>query len=220
MLAALTRICGSICASLIVKILCVSDTVAPQLESAVNLRRRYNDIQLLISCGDMPSAYLEFITTTLNVPLFYVRGNHDERYADNPPGGENLHRRVIQHQGLTFAGLEGSMNYNRGDVQYTDSEVNWMVLRMGLELGWRRWRNGHGIDVLVTHSPAYGIHDRNDLAHRGFKGLRRFLDWYRPRYMLHGHVHTWDRRDTVRTKYKDTCVININPFTVLDIDPR
>lgn len=202
------------------KILCVSDTVVPQLESAVNLRRRYNDVQLVISCGDMPSAYLEFITTTLNLPLFYVRGNHDERYTEHPPGGENLHQRVIAYNGLTFAGIEGSMQYNRGDVQYTDTEVNWMVLRMGLSLGLRRWRKGHGVDVLVTHSPAYGIHDRQDIAHRGFKGLRRFMDWYRPRYMLHGHVHTWDRRDTVSTRYKDTCVLNINPVTVLEIEPE
>jgi hypothetical protein len=42
---------------------------------------------------------------------------------------------------------------------------------------------------------------------------------YLPRYMLHGHVHTWDRRDVVKTRYKDTCVMNINPFTVLNIDP-
>lgn len=208
-----------ICVSLIVKILCVSDTVVPQLESAVNLRRRYNDIQLLISCGDMPPAYLEFITTVLNVPLFYVRGNHDERYTEEPPGGENLHRRVIKHGGLTFAGLEGSIQYNRGDVQYTETEMNWFVMRMGMNIGLRRLQNGHGVDVLVTHSPARGIHDKTDVAHRGFTGLVRFLDWYRPRYMLHGHVHTWDRRDTVRTQYKDTCVMNINPYTVLEIDP-
>ncbi|MBZ0302621.1 MAG: metallophosphoesterase [Anaerolineae bacterium] len=202
------------------KILCVSDTVVPQLESAVNLRRRYNDIQLLLSCGDMPSAYLEFITTTLNVPLFYVRGNHDERYNENPPGGENLHQRVVRHGNLTFAGLEGSVNYNDGDVQYTDWQMNLMVMKMAPRLRMERWRSGHGVDVLVAHSPAYGIHDRNDLAHRGFRGLLRFMDWYRPRYMLHGHVHTWDRRDIVRTQYKDTCVMNINPFTVLEIDPQ
>ncbi len=192
----------------------------PQLESAVNLRRRYNDIQLIISCGDMPSAYLEFITTTLNLPLFYVRGNHDERYIENPPGGENLHQRVIEYNGLTFAGIEGSIQYNRGDVQYTDWEVNWLVLRMGLRLGLRRWRKGRGVDVLVTHSPPYGIHDRNDVAHQGFKGLLRFMDWYRPRYMLHGHVHTWDRRDTISTQYNHTCVMNINPVTVLEIEPE
>lgn len=207
------------CARFIVKILCVSDTVVPQLESAVNLRRRYNDIQLIISCGDMPSSYLEFMTTVLSVPLFYVRGNHDERYTEKPPGGENLHRRVVRHGGLTFAGLEGSMRYNRGDIQYSDSAMTWMVMRMGISVGWTRWRSGRGVDVLVTHSPPAGIHDRDDLAHRGFSGLLRFMDWYRPRYLFHGHVHTWDRRDTVRTKYKDTCVMNINPYTVLDIDP-
>ena len=51
----------------------------PQMESAAKLRRRYSDIELIISCGDMPPVYLEFITSVLSVPLFYVRGNHDER---------------------------------------------------------------------------------------------------------------------------------------------
>ncbi len=201
------------------KILCVSDTVMPQLESAVNLRRRYNDIQLLISCGDMPSVYLEYITSTLNVPLFYVRGNHDEGYDENPPGGENLHQRVITHGGLTFTGLEGSMQYNSSRLQYTENEMLWMVMRMGLGLRLRRKQVGYGVDVLVTHSPPRGIHDRTDLPHTGFKALLRFMEWYRPRYMLHGHVHTYDRRDTVRTQYQDTCIININPVTVLEIDP-
>jgi Icc-related predicted phosphoesterase len=191
----------------------------PQLESAINLKRQYGDVQLLISCGDMPPNYLDFITTTLCVPLFYVRGNHDERYMEAPPGGENLHRRIVRHQGLTFAGLEGSMRYNRGAIQYNDFDMTWMVMQMGLPIAFHRWRHGGGIDVLVTHSPAQGIHDKEDLAHRGFRGLKRFMDWYHPRYMVHGHVHTWDRRDIVKTTYKETCVMNINPFTVLDIDP-
>jgi Icc-related predicted phosphoesterase len=191
----------------------------PQLESAVNLRRRYGDVELIISCGDMPTSYLEFITSILNVPLFYVRGNHDERYADDPPGGQNLHRRFVTHRGLTFIGLEGSFNYNRGDVQYGEVEMMGMVLAMGPGLGLRRWRYGRGVDVLVTHAPARGIHDRPTRAHRGFRALRRFMDWYRPRYLLHGHVHTWDRRDIVRTVYGDTCVMNINPMTVLEIEP-
>jgi len=40
------------------KILFISDTVMPQMESAVNLRRQYNEIELVVSCGDMPSVYL------------------------------------------------------------------------------------------------------------------------------------------------------------------
>ena len=113
------------------KILCISDTVMPQMESAANLRRRYNDIELVISCGDMPAVYVEFIVSILNVPLFYVRGNHDEGYDHYPPGGEDLHRTVIKYEGLTFTGLEGSMKYNRGHIQYTEYEMMGMVLKDG-----------------------------------------------------------------------------------------
>lgn len=191
----------------------------PQLESAANLRRRYNDIELVISCGDMPPVYLEFIVSVLNVPLFYVRGNHDEIYNTNPPGGEDLHRRIVQYGGLSFAGLEGSMQYNKGDIQYTELQMLSMVLKLGPRMRYRRWRHGHGVDVLVTHSPVRGIHDMPDLPHTGFKAMLRYLDWYRPRYMLHGHVHTYDRRKQTRTQYGDTCIMNINPITVLEIDP-
>ncbi len=55
---------------------------------------------------------------------------------------------------------------------------------------------------------------------RGFGALLRFLQWYRPRYMVHGHVHTCDRRTVTRTQYQRTCIININPVTVLlTVDP-
>lgn len=200
------------------KILCVSDTVMPQLESAVNLRRQYTDVELIISCGDLPSVYLEFITSVLNVPLFYVRGNHDEGYKETPPGGEDLHRRLIEYNGLSFYGLEGSIRYNDSPLQYTEGEMSRMVLSAGLRLRYRRMRYGTGVDVLVTHSPALGIHDAEDAPHKGFKSLLRFMEWYHPRYMLHGHVHTYDRRTVTQSQYQDTSVININPFMILHIE--
>jgi uncharacterized protein len=201
------------------KILCISDTVVPQMENAANLRRRYEDVELVISCGDMPPVYLDFITSVLNVPLFYVRGNHDERYLEETPGGEDLHGRVINYRGLTFAGLEGSIRYNEGPIQYADSDMLRVVLGMGPQLKLRQLRFGHGVDVLVTHAPAKGIHDRSDLPHRGFGAFLRFMDWYRPRYMIHGHVHTYDRRDTIRSEYNDTVIMNINPVTLLEVEP-
>lgn len=202
-----------------VKILAISDTVMPQLESAANLRRRYSDIDLVVSCGDMPPVYLEFITSVLNVPLFYVRGNHDEIYDRQPPGGEDLHMRVVKFRGLTFTGLEGSIRYNQGKIQYTDGEMYRKVARMGPQMLVRRAQKGFGVDVLVTHSPAKGIHDAEDRPHHGFNALLRFMEWYRPRYMFHGHVHTYDRRKTVDSVYLDTRILNINPFMVLEIDP-
>lgn len=202
------------------KILCVSDTVVSQMENASHLRRRYNDVELIISCGDMSASYLDFITSVLNVPLFYVRGNHDENYYERPPGGDNLHGRLVRFGGLTFYGLEGSLRYNDGAIQYREGEMARKVLSALGSLGWRRWRRGRAVDVMVTHAPPLGIHDGQDLPHRGFKAFLTFMRWYRPRYLIHGHVHTWDRRTVVRTSYANTCVMNINPVTLLEVEPE
>ena len=202
------------------KILLVSDIVVPQLESAANLRRHYSDVEAIISCGDLPAAYLEFITSILNVPLLYVRGNHDIRYESKPPGGIDLHRSLFTYKGVAFIGLEGCINYNDDPVKYSEFQMSRMVLEMAARMSYRRWRYGRGVDVLVTHAPAFGIHDGKDLPHTGFKAFLRFMNWYRPRYMVHGHVHTWDRRKTTRTQYGETCVLNINPYTILEIEPR
>lgn len=203
-----------------VKILCVSDTVVQQMENAAHLRRRYHDVDLVVSCGDMPAAYLEFITSVLNVPLFYVRGNHDTGYNERPPGGEDLHRRIIHYKGISFFGIEGSIKYNNSPVQYSDGEMQGMIMNSAIPLLARKVKHGRGIDIFVTHAPAKGIHDLTDLPHHGIKAFIRFMDWFKPRYMLHGHVHTWDRRTTVVTQYGETCVMNINPVTLLEIDPE
>lgn len=200
-----------------VKILFVSDTMVPQLENAVNLRRRFTDIELIVSCGDLNAAYLEYITSVLGVPLFYVRGNHDEMYTREPPGGTDLHQQVVSYGGLTFAGLEGCIRYNDGKIQYSELEMARMVIGMWPGMLFNRWRRGYGVDVLVTHSPAKGIHDLEDRPHRGFRSLLWFMSWYRPRYMMHGHVHTIDNRVKTRTDYLDTHIVNINPYTVIDI---
>ena len=201
-----------------VKILCVSDTEMPQLLNTDNLRRQYGDVDMIVSCGDMSSGYLDFISTIISVPMFYVRGNHDKMYDEEPPGGIDLHRQVVRCRGLTLAGLEGSIRYNGDGVQYTQWQMGRMAARLGARIAWHRLRGG-GIDLFVTHSPARGIHDGRDYAHQGFGSFLNFMKRHRPRYMLHGHVHTWDRRRTVRTQYEATCVININPFTVLELEP-
>ncbi|MDQ7025680.1 MAG: metallophosphoesterase family protein [Anaerolineae bacterium] len=201
------------------KILCVSDENAPTLENSANLRRRYSDIDLIISCGDMSVAYLDFIVTVLGKPLMYVRGNHDERYTETPPGGVNLHENFVNFKGVSIIGLEGCLKYNNGKIQYTQTEMHTKVISLAPRLRFRRWRKGHGVDILVTHTPPRGIHDiEDDFPHRGFDALIKFMDWYRPRYLIHGHVHTWDRRKQTDTQYKETRILNIMPYTVLEVD--
>jgi Icc-related predicted phosphoesterase len=78
-----------------------------------------------------------------------------------------------------------------------------------------RMLRGRYLDILITHSPPFGIHDGKDLPHRGFKALLGFMNRFRPRYLLHGHKHTYGT-ETWRTRYRDTEVINVYPFHVIE----
>jgi predicted phosphodiesterase len=57
-------------------ILALSDEVVQVLYGA-NFRERYASADLIVSCGDLPPEYLEYVVSVLNVPLLYVPGNHD-----------------------------------------------------------------------------------------------------------------------------------------------
>ena len=48
---------------------------------------KMKDIDLLISCGDLPPEYLTFFATLCHAPLLYVKGNHDSKYEYKPPEG-------------------------------------------------------------------------------------------------------------------------------------
>jgi Icc-related predicted phosphoesterase len=76
---------------------------------------------------------------------------------------------------------------------------------------------GAGVDVMVTHASPYGIHDRKDRPHVGFQAFLLLMRWYRPRFLVHGHVDVWDRRDPTCTTYSSTQVININPVRLLSV---
>src|SRR5690606_14311818 len=121
---------------------------------------------------------------------------------------------------LLMAGLEGSIRYNDAPkYQYTEGQMMWNIYRLAPKLLQNRIRYGRYLDVLVAHSPPFGIHDEQDPAHRGFRAFLTFMRWFRPRYLLHGHIHLY-RRDTVtRTKYEDTEVINVYPYRILDLEP-
>lgn len=200
------------------KILAVSDVVLPKLQDADYIKREFADVEALISCGDMPPGYLDYLTSHLAVPLFFVRGNHDTHYEPGKPGGDDLHRRIQTYRGFSFAGLEGSINYNNKPVQYAEGAMLAFVLQMMPRLLLLRSLRGYGVDLFVAHSPPQGIHDiPEDYAHRGFKAFLYLMRWTQPRYFIHGHVDTWDRRRVTATRYYQTEILNINPMKLLTL---
>lgn len=146
---------------------------------------KLDGIDLIISCGDLSPNYLQFLVTFGNCPLLYVHGNHDAGYDRNPPDGcICIDDKVYNFKGLRILGLGGSMRYKPGPYMYTEDEMKKRIRRMK-----RAIRHTNGFDLLVTHAPAKGYGDMDDIPHRGFECFNTLMEEYEPVYMVHGHVH-------------------------------
>jgi uncharacterized protein len=207
------------------KILALSDSIVDFIYSP-QIRSRFPDIDFVIGCGDIPLNYLEYATTALNVPSYYVFGNHDDRsphLTDELFGGQmeasNLHRRVVFDGGLLFAGIEGSVRYRKGGIQYSQSEMWKNVFHLVPALLLRRLIHGRFLDVFVSHAPPWGIHDREDLAHQGIKAFRWLLKVFRPVCHLHGHTHIYHPETPRETKFHQTLVINSYRYAETVVEP-
>ena len=71
-----------------IQILAVTDEADPRIHSAT-LRERLGQVALVVSCGDLPASYLEFIADALNRPVYYVLGNHAEELTRRCSGNES-----------------------------------------------------------------------------------------------------------------------------------
>jgi len=230
------------------KILVVADKVQEYVYSP-GLKERMPEVELVLSCGDLPFYYLEFIVSSLNVPLLYVFGNHNtfeyvrhepepemhgaqddlfggyksqgRQIKRAPEGCENVDERVVQHKGLLIGGLEGCMRYKPyAPHQYTEGQMRLKAARMSLRLRFARMRWGRPLDILIAHAPAYSIHDGKDLPHRGFRAFLGLMDRFQPRYLIHGHRHVYHLQRPEATRYQKTMVLNVYGHSVMDIEPQ
>jgi uncharacterized protein len=205
-----------------VKILCISDRVESMLHGPT-LTSFAEGVEAVISCGDLPFDYLEYIVTFLGVPLYYVLGNHDpDPEGHEYPGGcTPLDGRIVEvpgeGDGVILAGLSGSPFYSGGPNQYTERHMrrralslSFRILRRGL-LGRQRPR------VFVTHSPPFGLGDQQDMAHVGFRSFVDLIDRYQPPLWLHGHVHLYGPDQERVVKKGVTKIVNVYGHRILEV---
>ena len=195
------------------KILTVSDEECPALWDYY-VPGRLKDYDLIISCGDLKADYLSFLVTMARCPVLYVHGNHDTGYSRNPPDGcDCIDGHVVEYNGIRILGLGGCRRYHPGAHQYSDAEMQRRIRRLFFPL----LRSG-GVDIVVTHAPPRGYGDGEDRPHWGFDAFVNLLDRYRPRYLLHGHVHTSYDRELPRVRrYRETTLVNTCERYVLEI---
>lgn len=225
------------------KILCVSDQIDPLVYSTSS-KERFKDIDLVLCAGDLPMEYIDYIVSTLNVPTYFVFGNHNlsefphyHRGASASIAGRTMpadyydmsHEHGAVYAGfkvlrdfsqgkkpLLIAGASGSIRYNAGLCQYTDRQMFILLLKMFPSLLYNRLRYGRWIDIFLAHSPPFHIHDREDPCHIGFKCYRWFLKKFKPAYMLHGHIHLYDLQDVRESLYHDTRIINVYSHYIVE----
>jgi Icc-related predicted phosphoesterase len=208
-----------------VKILCVSDRVETMLQGP-SLNAYAGDVRAVISCGDLPFSYLEYLVTFLGVPVYYVLGNHDPA-PDGPeyPGGcTPLDGRVVEMEdgkgeanGVVLAGLSGSRLYSGGPNQYTERQMRRRARALSNRIRYRGLFGKPKPRIFVTHSPPFGLGDAEDHAHIGFESFVGMIDRHRPELWLHGHVHLYGSKQQRITSRGDTKVLNVFGHRILEI---
>jgi uncharacterized protein len=203
-----------------VKILCISDRVEPVLHGP-GLNSVAEGVEAVISCGDLPFDYLEYIVTFLGAPVYYVLGNHDPApdSKEHPEGCTPLDGRVVDVGGVAFAGLSGSRLYSGGPNQYTEGQMRWRARALSARILRRKIFGRPGPRVFVAHSPPFGLGDREDQAHVGFESFVGLIDRFRPELWLHGHVHLYgpDQEKQRLTKRDETEVLNVFGHRIVEV---
>ncbi|HEY8680094.1 MAG TPA: metallophosphoesterase [Candidatus Dormibacteraeota bacterium] len=186
---------------------------------------------LVLSAGDLPFDYLEYLVSRLDVPLLYVPGNHDRDLSpgdstwlplrtEGPPRGPrgcvNADGRIIDAAGLRIAGLGGSHRYRQGANQYSQVDMRWRALALEAQSRVKYALDGRATDILLTHAPPAGVGDAADKAHQGFEAFHRLVRVLSARLLVHGHIHPYGGRQADR-QLGNTSVVNAVPSRLLEL---
>ena len=206
------------------KILAVSDQVVERIYPLA-ADGHFQDVDLIFGCGDLPYTYLEYLLSVVNVPLYYVPGNHDPKYnpyhaLSHAEGGSNLDLKTASVEGLFLAGFGGCIRYRPDGVnQYTQRQAFFRAYTLVVRLLSSQIRYGRKLDILITHSPPFGIHDDESQAHQGLKALNFLIRVAQPRYFFHGHTHFYrNNLEDFVTQVGRTTIMNIFPYKVIEVD--
>jgi Icc-related predicted phosphoesterase len=138
------------------------------------------DVDLVLCLGDLSRHDLEPLERA-RIPKLGVHGNHDDGGEFTGLGIESVHLRRVSVGGLTFGGFSGSHEYHTGAggnrLTWSQRDASRLLRRFG------------SVDVMLAHSPPFGVNDEpDDPAHIGLVGLREYVERERPSVFLHGHT--------------------------------
>ena len=121
---------------------------------------------------------------------------------------------------LLIAGITGTLRYNKGQAQFTESQMKRQLIAMIPALLWNKLRYGRYCDVFLTHASPRHIHDKEDPCHKGFECFNWFIKKFNPSLLIHGHIHLYDLQAKRVTVTGKTTVVNAYSHLVVDFEPK
>jgi Icc-related predicted phosphoesterase len=203
------------------KFLCVAEHIDSYVFRK-SIKERFLDIDAVLCAGDVPLEYIDFLASSLEKPVFCVRGNH-HFYAETRQTPKAVAvdfrclRPVVAGKTLLIAGASGSFRYNDNPSQYTDAQMFLRLLALVPALIVNKLRYGRFLDVFLTHVPPAGINDFDEPAFKGFPCYKSFIQKYKPRFLVHGHIHLYNEKDPRVTTHGETTVVNACGHYVIEL---
>jgi Icc-related predicted phosphoesterase len=149
-----------------------------------------------LTASDKPMQYTKFnhwMPFDKYKKIILIGGNHDELLEKNPTYLDTkicyLNNSATEYEGIKFFGSPNSLWFdgiNPHCKAFTGSESD--LKKVYNEIP-------DDIDILITHTPAFGILDGipliwdGTLFHVGSKSLLDTLDRIKPRYNIFSHIH-------------------------------
>lgn len=172
------------------RILHLSDT-----HGCHHLLRDLPEADVVVHSGDLcmvgtEQEALDFLNWFCDLPYrhkIFICGNHDDCLYGANIGGldDNVHylcNSGIEIEGLKFYGVPMFM----GDCVTDRQNLNYNKIPIDT-------------DILITHTPAYGILDFDDSINYGSEVLLQAVTNVNPRIHLFGHIHKQNGITTIRT---------------------
>ena len=194
------------------RILCVSDESVLYNYSTEVLKKKFKDVDFIMSAGDLNNHYLDYLVSTLDKDLIYVNGNHVYGKEYDISFCKNIGGKVIRYKGLKIMGLDGSRVYSFKEHQYTERQMFFKILK-----NWKRLIFGE-LDIVLSHAPPRYIHDCEDRPHKGFKVFRRAIRVLKPKIWVHGHIHLSSPYQVQETVFEGTKIINAYGYKIIELE--
>ena len=160
--------------------------------------------EIIATLGDINGLYLKQITEAFpDKKCIGVLGNHDTKGQLSIYGPKDIHGKITNINEISILGLEGSVRYKENNKAplYTQMEI--INLCNSLNFA----------DIVLSHNSPFGIHDKEDIAHRGFQGLLNYIEKHSPKYCIHGHQHI-----DIETTHLETRIIGIHGASIFNTE--